>query len=324
MFDDVLSFFDRHQSFIVTTHDSPDADAVGSELVMASILKKTGKDFKIINGDPIPASLGFIENTSILEKWDNEKHSALLENSAMLILDTSEEFHIGSMRKVINKVRETFVFDHHEPKPRSRLSGFIDPTAASTAEMAVALACQLGIDLDSQTAAAAYAAIVSDSGFFSYPKTNIRTFKAAMRTLEWGANPNQIYKELVENSSSAALLLQKQALLNLEFHADRKIAVLTLRRNDFESTGADYEDADHIVNIPLKSKEIEVSLLLKEKSAGEVRCSLRSKGKVNVSKIAQEFGGGGHVTAAGFKCSSSMEETIKKLTAVIEDRLNGV
>jgi phosphoesterase RecJ-like protein len=324
MFESVLSFFDRHHSFILTTHDSPDADGIGAQMVISSILKQKGKAVRIINADPLPSSIVFMDSGSSVEVWDAYKHSALLDTSALMILDTSEEYHIGSMRKILKKVKEVFAFDHHELKPRM-ISGFLDSSATSTVEMTIELTCMLGYTLDPQTATAAYAGIVYDSGFFSYPKTSIRTFNAAIKTLEWGAQPNIIYRQMVENGSYGVILLQKQALSKLEFYADKKIAVMALHKEDFEETGADFEDAEGLVNIPLKAREVEVSVLFKEKPDGQWRCSLRSKGKVNVSKIAQGFGGGGHVTAAGLICqSAAMEKTLKKLLDNIIERLNGV
>jgi len=322
MFEPVFEFIDKHQSFVLTTHDSPDADGLGAQMVMAFILKKLGKDFRIINTTAVPSHLGFLENTSIAECWDEDKHIDLIANSALMIFDTSEEYHLGSMRKALKKAKEVFIIDHHEPKVKMEYPGFFNPAAASTSEIAIELASSRGIELDAQTATAAYAGIVYDSGFFAYPKTNIGTFKAAIKTLEWGADPNHIYRQLMENANFSVILLQKQALSKLKFYAGKKIALLVLRKDDFEISGADFEDAENIVNIPLKAKEVEVSLLLKEKTAGEIRCSLRSKGKVNVSKVAQEFGGGGHVTAAGFRSSLSMEDILKKLLAEVEAKLD--
>ncbi|MCL2245163.1 MAG: bifunctional oligoribonuclease/PAP phosphatase NrnA [Treponema sp.] len=321
MFDNIISFIDRHKSFILTTHDTPDADGLGSQMVLAAILRISGKTVKIINSDPVPKNLNFLIITQEAETWNREKHLSFLENSAMLVLDTSEEYHIGIMRKHLKKTKEVFTIDHHEPALRKNIPGFIDSSAASTAELAVELACYMGIELDPQTATAAYAGIVYDTGFFAYPRTNLRTFRAASKTIEWGTDPNYIYKHMMEQSSYYAVLLQKQALTNLVFYVDKKLAVLKLSREDFKITGADFEDAENIVNIPLRAKEVEISLLFKEKESGEMRCSLRSKGRVNVSKIAQVFGGGGHVAAAGFKSSLRMEEIFKKLLPIIESRL---
>ncbi|MCL2441635.1 MAG: bifunctional oligoribonuclease/PAP phosphatase NrnA [Treponema sp.] len=321
MFASILSFIDRHDSFILTTHDSPDADGLGAEAVLASILKKKGKQAKIIHSSPIPRYLEFIKEGFEIEQWDPLKHAHLLENSALLVLDTSEEHHLGSIREVVKKVRECFVIDHHDPKPVAKLTGLIDSTASSVSEISIELTCNIGIDLDPFTATAAYAGIVSDSGFFAYPKTSMRTFKAAMKTLEWGAAPNLIYRQLMENSSCASVLLQKQALSSLEFHAGKKIALMTLHWEDFVEAEAEFEEVENIVNIPLRAREVEASLLIREKEHGEIFCSLRSKGTLNVSKIAQNFGGGGHVTAAGFRSYTGIEETIKKLLSCVRTQV---
>jgi phosphoesterase RecJ-like protein len=328
MFKNVLSFFDRHQSFILTTHDNSDPDGLGSELVLYSILRKKGKEVRIINSSRVSKYFQFMMNDTKIEKWDSsmlecKEFTSFLESSAFLILDTSDEYHLGPIREIIKNAKEVFVFDHHEPKPGSQLSGFVDPSASSTSELVVELICSMGITLDPDIASAVYTGLVYDSGFFSYPKTTSRTFKAALKTLEWGANPNYIYKQLMENSTCAAILLQKHALANIKFLNNNKIALMILRDEDFKESGAEFDEVENIVNIPLRAKEVEVSLLIKEnkeKSSKEISCSLRSKGSINVSKIAQNFGGGGHVTAAGFRSSYSIEEIVTILLNILESR----
>jgi len=322
MFEKVLSFFEKYQSFILTTHDPADADGLGAELVFAAILKKYGKTFRIINASAVPALFRFMDRGGLVEQWNDEEHGSLPEQSALVILDTSDEYYIGAMKETLKSVREAFAFDHHDPNPRAKLSGMIDASAASTSELAVELALLAGADLDQKTAMAAYTGIVYDTGFFGYPKTSLRTFKAAVKTLEWGAQPNYVYRQLMENVSSSTLLLQKRAFSTLQLYDSGRIAAQMLRKEDLEAVGANFEDSETFVNMPLKSKEVEVSVMIKETPEGEVRCSLRSRGKVNVSKIAQDFGGGGHLTAAGFKSNFSLEETMQKLLADVRARLD--
>jgi len=327
MFDNVLAFINRHQSFILTTHDSPDADGIGAEYVMSLILQKKGKDVKIINSSNVPVNLQFLINPDYkINKWDTSmlvsaEHLALLESSAILVLDASEELHLGPIREDLKKAKEVFFIDHHEPKAACKLKGLNDPEASSVSEIAIELAGLTGVKLDPKTATAAYCGIIYDTGFFSYPKTSGRTFQAAIKTLEWGANPNHVYRQLMENSTCAAVLLQKQAMANLEFFMDRKIAVMFLRKEDFEKSGAEFDEVENIVNIPLKAKEVEVSTLVREKTTGEVYCSLRSKGSINVSKIAQAFNGGGHVTSSGFRSFEDVDSTIKNLLSFVEAQI---
>jgi phosphoesterase RecJ-like protein len=113
--------------------------------------------------------------------------------------------------------------------------------------------------------------------------------------------------------------LRKQVLSTLEIRG--RAAVLMLRQEDLRTTGANFEDAETFINIPLRAREIAVSILVKENLEGKVRCSLRSKGAVNVSKIAQQFGGGGHVTAAGFKSALGIEDTLNQVLEKVEPLL---
>jgi len=331
MFEKILAFFERHESFIVCTHDPPDADGLGTELVMAHILTAMGKECRIINASAVPVSFHFMDPDKQIKAWNTDTHNELtelnefVEKSALLIVDTSDEYHIGIMRDILKKVREVFVLDHHEPAPQSVLVGLNDNTASSTAELAVEIAREAGIRLDIGSATAAYAGIVYDTGFFCYSKTSSRTFSAALYLVEHGVIPYHVYSDMMENAPAGALLLHKRVFSTLQILSNGRIAVQVLRGKDLEETGGRFEDAEGFINVPLKAKEIAVSILIKENTEGLVRCSLRSKGTVNVSKIAQNFGGGGHVSAAGFKCPQGIEymlnETLNRIIEKIEEQL---
>ena len=125
-----------------------------------------------------------------------------------------------------------------------------------------------------------------------------------------------------ENNSIEALLLQKKVLSTLEIHNQGRVAVQMVLKDDLESTGAFFEDSENFINIPLKSRDILVSVLIKETREGRVRCSLRSKGTVNVSTIAQGLGGGGHVSSAGFRSLLSPEETLSMALKKIAEEMD--
>ena len=309
MIDAVLEFLDRHSSLVITTHDHADADGLGAERVFSQIAESRGKKVRIVNSSPIPESFQFMDPDNTIETWDALK-TKLPKKAGFVILDTSDEYNIGKLKDYIPKAAEVFVIDHHELAPLSKLKGYIDSTSSSTCEMVIEVAQAAGIALTPDRARAAYAGIVYDSGFFAYSKTTSRTFRAALILVENGVKPYEVYRELNEKASTGSLLLQKTVFSTLEIHSHGKIAVQMLRKEDLEKCGANFEDAEHFINLPLKSKDIEVSILIKENREGQTRCSLRSKGTVNVSKIAQTLGGGGHVSAAGFKSTFGPEETL--------------
>jgi phosphoesterase RecJ-like protein len=311
----IEAFLQKHDSFIITTHDPADADGLGAQMVLACILRKYGKQFRIINASPIPDNFRFMDPKGITEHWDEEKHKELPEKSAVFLIDTAEENHLGDIKPAVLRSREVFIFDHHEPNPGCPFSGINDPAAASTCEMAVEAAEEAGVLIAPQAAFAAYTGIIFDTGSFAYSKTSPRTFRAAITLVEAGVNPHEAYRKLCENSPAGALLLQTRAFSGMAFHCRGRVASQVLRKEDFAETGTVSDDTEGFVNVPLKSREILVSFLIKESKEGKAKCSLRSKGSINVAEVARSFGGGGHVNASGFKSKTDVDKT---LAAVLE------
>jgi len=317
MIEKIKAFLERHDLFILTTHDPADADGLGAQLVFARILQWHGKIPRIINSSPVPEQFAFMDSQGIIEQLDPEKHNALPEKAAVIMLDTADLHNIGQMRDLVCRAKEVFIIDHHEVISASHFSGVCDPKAASTCELAVEMAVAMGVTLELQTAFAAYAGMVYDTGFFAYQKTSPRSFRAAITLLEIGVNPTEAYKELRENTALRSLLLQKRAFASLEIHCNGQVASQVLRLEDFAQTGAVNDDADGFVNAPLRAREIMISIMVKENRKGKVKCSLRSKGTIDVSKIAHDFGGGGHINAAGFKSDLNIDQTLALAMAKI-------
>jgi len=321
MTDKLKAFLERHDLFILTTHDPADADGLGAQLVFARILRELGKDLQIINSSPIPEQFLFMDKQGIIEQLDPQKHDPLPEKSAVIMLDTADLHNIGQMRDLVCRAKEVFIVDHHEIISASHFDGICDPKAASTCELTVELAVDLGVALDLQTAFAAYTGMVYDTGFFAYQKTSPRSFRAAITLLELGVNPTEVYQELRENTALRSLLLQKKAFASLEIHCNGQVASQVLRAQDFAETEAVNDDADGFVNAPLRAREIMVSVMVKESRKGKVKCSLRSKAEIDVSKIAHDFGGGGHINASGFKSDLNVDQTLAlvltKITAYL-------
>jgi len=316
MIEKLKAFIERHDLYILTTHDPADADGLGAELVFACMLRGLGKQFRIINSSPIPEQFRFMDRQGIIEQLDRQKHDALPEQSAVIMVDTADLQNIGQMRDLVGRAKDVFIVDHHEVMSASHFSGICDSTAASACELAVELAASMGVTLESKTAFAAYAGMVYDTGFFAFQKTSPRSFRAAITLLELGVNPTEAYQELCENTSIKSLLLQKRAFASLEIH-NGQIASQLLRLEDFAETGAVNDDADGFVNAPLRAREIMVSVLVKESRKGKVKCSLRSKDTIDVSKIAHDFGGGGHVNASGFNSELNVDQTLASVLTKI-------
>ena len=322
MIEKFISFVQSHDMFVLTTHDPADADGLGAQMVLACILRAQGKDNRIINASPIPEHYRFMDPQGLVEQWDDDTHRTLPEEAAMFMLDTADLHNIGVMRDPVCRAKDVFIIDHHNFISDVFFQGIFDSMASSTCEMTVELAKAMNIVIDKQAAFAAYVGIVYDTGFFSYQKTRARTFQAALDLLALDVNPNEAYQFLCENASAGALLLQKKSLASLDFHCQGRVASQILRMEDFADAGALHEETDGLVNIPLKSREVIISLFIKEAPNNTTKCSLRSKGTVDVSVIAHALGGGGHVNAAGFKTDIGVEQTLELALAKIAGQLD--
>jgi phosphoesterase RecJ-like protein len=322
MSDEIFNFLKRSPSVILTTHEGPDADGLGAEIALAQVCRELGKKCRIINSSPMAERYRFIDPQKEIETLDKSRDKKDFEQSVLIIIDCPDEYQTGVLKEFVHLALDVLIIDHHERVPLSPWKAFIDSSASSTCELIAEIAEDAGIQLNPISSAALFAGMSYDTGSFAYPKTTIRTFKTALRLIEDGVNPYNIYHELNETSTAGVLLLRKQVFSTLQIENDGRVAIQILRKEDLETTKTRIEDAESFINIPLAAKDILISIMIKENTEGSIRCSLRSKGTINVSKIAQAFGGGGHVTASGFRSSLSIEETLSKvldkITLVLE------
>ncbi len=306
-----LAFIRRTKRFIITCHETPDGDAIGSECAMLRAVRSMGKEGMILNADPTPRKFAYMDDGGTIGVLGSGATVPQdVADYSLLILDTNDVQNIGQVASVVlPRVREHFIIDHHELEEDALRGNCILASASSTAEILYRLLGALRVPLDLPIAEALYTGIVYDTGSFVYPKTTALTFRIAQALVEAGVTPNTIYARVYESNSISALVLQARVLATLELVYGNRVSILTMRRQMIIDSGATYEEADQLINIPLRSEDIRVSIFFKENLEGLLRCSLRSKGAINVAEIALFFGGGGHRTAAGFKCRDSLETT---------------
>lgn len=314
-FSGLIQFINEHEKFIISAHEMPDGDAVGSEYALAKALKKLGKTVKIINSDPPHQKFLFIDEENLLNDLDDpDVIPEDIREYALILVDTNDLFNIGlTSTKILPRIRGLFILDHHEPKKDPPAESLIETSASSTGELVYELLIELGVEIDLDMAQAMFMGIVFDTGSFIYPRTTAKTFKIAHELVKIGVSPNHVYANVYESNSVSSLILQSKVLSSLELHFDNQVAIQHMTKDLIALAGATYEEADYFVNIPLKSGNIKASIFFKENEEGDLRCSLRSKGSVNVAQIAQTLGGGGHKNAAGFRCSESFEVTKKEV-----------
>ncbi len=314
----------KNNNFIITAHETPDGDAIGSESAMYGALKLLNKNVMVINADLMADKYFFLDFDKNFKVMD--KKLVIPKNIAeysLIILDTSDIENIGIVKETIfSKTKSYMIIDHHESNETTPDNILINSEASSTCEILYNLFKYLKIDINFQMAQALFTGIVYDTGSFIYPKTTAKTFSIAHKLVSKGVLPNDIYGRIYESNSISALKLQSKVSATLKLFYNQQLAVQIMLKETILECNALYEEADSIINNPLKSKRIKVSIFFKENTEGLLRCSMRSKGNIDVSKIAQHYNGGGHKTAAGFKSIYPLDDIMPKVLKMFEVYFN--
>jgi len=317
-FREIEKILSENNFFIITAHETPDGDAIGSECAMKLALDSLNKKSFIINADQMAHKYDFLDPEGQIIVYNETTIPKNLKKYTLLILDTNDVENIGSVAtSILPFVKQFFIIDHHESNDEKINHNLIESNASSTCEILYDLFSDMNIIFDLPLAQAIFVGIVYDTGSFIYPKTTAKTFDIAHELVLKGVNPNKVYSKIYESNSISALKLQSKVLASLNLYYNQQVAVQVMLKEDLWECGALYEESDTLINIPLKSETVKVSVFFKENKDGILRCSMRSKGNIDVSEIAQHYEGGGHRTAAGFKSKYPLEiikrKVLKKL-----------
>jgi len=300
---------------LIVTHKNPDGDAVGSSLGWYRFLKRLGKDVKIIYRDPPPFNFDFLPGIKEIEVMDEIKEKF----DWVIITDVSDSRRTGFEMIPSQK---SIVIDHHITADDFTDYSIVEPEISSTCEISYEIMNIINPDLiDYSIALLLYLGIFTDTGGFSYNNVSPRTHIIASELLKKGVNPYFITSNLFERNRLSRLKLLKLVLETLDFEADGKIAHITLFMDFLKETNATLEETEGFINYPRSIMGVEVAVFFKEIDKNLWKTSVRSKGLVDVAKIAKKMGGGGHKMAAGFEFKGSLEELKEKLFKELREAL---
>ncbi len=301
-FKKLKTIISENNSFLLTTHVNPDADAIGSEIAFYLVLNKLGKKVKIVNHHPTPYNLEFLDTDKIIEKFDFEKHKNIFNEADVLVaLDFNRSDRMVSMTEGFKKSKKMKICIDHHQGPESFVDHyFIDSDSCATGHILFDFIKQTQIvPLTYDIAYPIYAAIMTDTGSFRFERTTPEIHKIAAELLEAGVVPGDVYDKIYDQGKFSKIRLLGKALDSIKLYGDdNKISYMLLTQNDFKDISAMESDTDNFVNICLSIEDVVIGLLFLELKEG-FKVSFRSKGVIPVNKLAQEFGGGGHINAAG-------------------------
>lgn len=306
-------------SFLISSHVNPDGDSLGAQLALYSLLVEMGKEVRVVNTDPVPWLYDFLPFKEAIER----PAETVYEPDYLIVLDAGSLERIGAkLAKSIAPRKGIINIDHHAESVPFGDYNFIDTSASATSEIIHRLIKEMGFRVGRERAICLYTGIMTDTGSFRFPNTTPRCHIAAAELIAEGVDVQRIYELVYERMSYGRLKLLGEVLNTLRVGMGGRAAWMTVRREMFERTGTGLEDLEGFVNYARSIEGVEVAALFVELEGGRTKVSLRSRGKVNVARIAAAFGGGGHERAAGCLIEAPLEPAMERVLNAIGEVLS--
>ena len=299
-----------HDRFVVTTHENPDGDALGSLVAMTLTLRELGKDavMYLFGEVPLPREYRFMALGDLVRTLPDD-----VSERVLVAVDAANESRLGpEHRQLLDDAPLVIDIDHHHDNSRFGDLNLIVADASSTGEILRDLLAELGVGLTPPIAEALYIAIVTDTGRFQYANTTAKALRLAAELVEAGADVHRVFQGVYENVSFAKLKLLARALEHAQLLEGGRLVVSHLEKDDFELAGAEEPFSEGIIDSLRAVEGSEMAALIREpptRNGPLRRVSLRTTEQgLDVSAIARKSGGGGHKQAAGFPSEASVEE----------------
>ena len=315
MLSQVVELIENKQKFGITTHIKPDGDGVGSSLGLCWLLQSLGKSAEVIVHGEVPVAYRSLPGAEKIRDVD----AIDAEYDAVFIIECSDLERPG-----IKGLEKEFTvnIDHHATSEHFGTINWIDSTASAVGEMIYNLCKAIGGRITREIAECVYMALVTDTGSFHFSNTTDRTLKVASELVKAGVKPAEVSEAVYNNYPWSRIELMRQVLGTVKRDESGKVASMRQTLKMREVAGAVDGDNNGFVNIPLAAREILAVVYMREVGSDEYRVSLRSKGDINVARVAEKFGGGGHRNAAGLRVAGNWDEKEQELVSAVREAVD--
>ena len=318
--EDLLRELRSGERFLLTSHANPDGDAIGSEVGLARVLRSLGKGTVIWNHDATPRVYLSLPGSERIHHGEEPPAGYPDAFDALVTLECPT-FERSGLHELLGDKLPILNIDHHLGNEHYGRVNWVDTAAPSLGEMIHRLARALNITLDAATATSLYLTLVTDTGNFRFANATVRAFEAAAELVKDGAQPQEVARWLYESQPESAVRLLGEALRTLEIEADGRVATVVLEREMAERAGAEPGDSEGLIDVPRSIAGVDAVAVIREIGPGRCKASLRSRGDIDVERIARAQGGGGHRNAAGFaaegECAQVRRAVADSLTAAL-------
>lgn len=311
---------DAAESIVVTGHERPDGDCIGSEVALCSILRALGKRAEIVNSDATPVKY---ENLDPDRMARQQQPGVKLGADLIFVLDSTDLSRIGKITREDFGSAKVVNIDHHPGNPMFGDVNFVDTKAAAAAELVWRLASERRWPVPLQARVAMYTGLITDTGHFAYANATPRVLRMAAELRETGVDGEAVWRHIYLNKTKPELDLEARARASLECFANGRIASIGLRQADFTATGTTSQNGDDFSSIPRMLAGVELALFFYEYNGGAAtKVSLRSTREFDAGALARSFGGGGHRQASGCSFNMPLDQAKAAFLPVAEKALD--
>lgn len=312
----------RHQRFLLTTHIRPDGDGLGSMLALEEVLRRQGKEVQMVISSTFPLRYRFLDPEARIQQF-TPPGDPWRQAEVVIVLDTGTCNQLGTFGPFLRSVSAVkVVIDHHQTQDELGALRLVDTTAEAAGRLVFEAIAALGVPLPAAAANALFVAVAMDTGWFRHSNATAAVFATAEKLIAAGARPELLYERLFEENSLARVKLTGLVLDRLCVTAGGRVAYTEIHRSDYQATGATPPDSEDLVNYTRSLAGVEVGLLFMEQPRGGIKVSFRSRARVDVSRVAEQFGGGGHRLASGAILEVPLEEARGRVLQAVQAALD--
>lgn len=311
----------RHKKLLLTTHVRPDGDGLGSMRALTEVLEQQGKQVRMVVASALPPRYNFLNTDGRVERF-TPPGDAYRDVDLAVVMDTGTRNQLGDFAPFLDSLQvDKVVIDHHPTQDDLHALQLLDTKAEATGRLAFEAISALGGSLSASAASALFVAVAMDTGWFRHSNSTPATFTLAAELVKAGAKPDILYDLLFDQNTLPRMRLTGLVLERLRTESNGRIAYSEIRKGDYALTGAVPQDTEDMVNYTRGIIGVEVGLFFMEQPRGGVKVSFRSRSVVDVGKVAESFGGGGHRLASGAIVEAPLEEVQQRVVAAVKAAL---
>lgn len=305
--DEICSILKRENNFYILTHQYPDGDTLGSANALCRALQKIEKNARVLCSDKIPKKYNILSRGIKKQEFDADY---------IISVDVADTQLLGkNLLQYSSKI--DLCIDHHASNKAFAKMQYIEGDSAATSEIIYELINLLGVKIDKQIAACIYTGITTDTGCFKYTNATPRSYRIAADMLEKGIDACAINRIMFDTKSRSRLEIERQVLDSMEFFYESRCAVIHVTREMIKKAKANESDIEGLASIPRQIEGVLVGITLREQKDGTFKVSVRTDDDINAAKICENFGGGGHQSAAGCNFPDKLDAAKEKIVAAV-------